>query len=150
MAFTRTRRVLGRFWAFVDASRRFVFNLLFLIVVVVLVMAWWKSGPPPLQAKTALVLDPHGTISEQRPGNFRQSALEQLSNEKTKRVQLRDIVSSIDAAAQDPKIDRLVLALDELGPTGPATLHELAAAIDRFRAKGKQVVAWGAGYDQRQ
>jgi len=150
MAFNRTRRVTGRLWRFVDASRRFVFNILFLIVVIVLVMAWWKSGPPPLQAKTALVLDPHGTISEQKTGNFRQSALEQVSGDKPKKVQLRDIVSSIDAAADDPKIDRLVLALDELGPTGPATLHELAGAIDRFRTKGKQVVAWGAGYDQRQ
>ena len=150
MAFNRTRRALGRFWTFVDASRRFVFNLLFLIVAIAVIVAWWKSGPPPLQAKTALVLDPHGTISEQKTGNFRQSAFEQLGNEKTRKVQLRDIVTSIDAASEDAKIDRLVLALDELGPTGPATLHELAAAIDRFRAKGKQVVAWGAGYDQRQ
>jgi protease-4 len=150
MAFNRTRGALRRFWGFVDASRRFTFNLLFLFIVVVLVVAWFKSGPAPLQAKTALVIDPHGTISEQRTGNFRQSAFEQLSNEKAQKVQLRDLLLSIDAAADDPKIARIVLALDELGPTGPATLHEIAAALDRFRAKGKQIVAWGAGYDQRQ
>ena len=31
-----------------------------------------------------------------------------------------------------------------------ATLREVAAALERFSAAGKQVVAWGASYDQRQ
>ena len=34
-------------------------------------------------------------------------------------------------------------------PTGFATLREVAAALDRFKASGKKVVA-GLGYDQRQ
>ena len=63
---------------------------------------------------------------------------------------MRDVRSVIDAAAADPKIERLVLALDRLDGAGMATLHEVAAAIDRFRAGGKQVVAWGSSYDQRQ
>ena len=43
-----------------------------------------------------------------------------------------------------------MLILDELDATGLATLREIGAAVDRFRAKGKKVVAWGSSYDQRQ
>ena len=44
----------------------------------------------------------------------------------------------------------LVLVLDDLQPTGFATLREMASAVDRFRGSGKKVVAWGSSYDQRQ
>src|SRR4029078_1928872 len=66
------------------------------------------------------------------------------------KVQLRDILNAVDAAAEDPKISSLVVVLDDMRPTGFATLREIAAAIRRFKAIGKKVVAWGAGYDQRQ
>ena len=65
-------------------------------------------------------------------------------------MQLRDILAALDAAAADPKISSLVVVLDEMRPTGFATLREIAAAIDRFKASGKKVVAWGSSYDQRQ
>ena len=39
--------------------------------------------------------------------------------------------------------------LDEFGGGGLASLHEVASAIERFKASGKQVVAWGSNYDQR-
>ena len=139
-----------RFWRFVDASRRFAFNLLFLVVVVVLVVAWVKSGPPALAQKTALVLDLRGSLAEQQTGGLRQSALDQVRGETPQKIQLRDVRAVLDAAGDDPKIIRLVLMLDELDGAGPASLHEIAAAIDGFRAKGKQVVAWGSSYDQRQ
>jgi len=35
-------------------------------------------------------------------------------------------------------------------PTGFSTLREIAAAVDRFKAGGKKVVAWGSSYDQDQ
>jgi protease-4 len=139
-----------RFWRFVDASRRFAFNLLFLIVVVVAVVAWVKSGPPALAQKTALVLDLRGSLSEQKTGGLRQSALDQVRGDTPQKIQLRDVRAVLDAAGDDPKIVRVVLMLDELDGAGPASLHEVAEAIDRFRAKGKQVVAWGSSYDQRQ
>ncbi|HTJ04494.1 MAG TPA: signal peptide peptidase SppA, partial [Caldimonas sp.] len=65
-------------------------------------------------------------------------------------MQLRDVLAVLDAAASDDRITSLVVVLDELRPTGFSTLREVAAAIDRFKASGKKVVAWGSGYDQRQ
>ena len=145
------RTFFRRLWWLVDASRRTVFNLLFLAIVVIAVVAWFKSGPSPLAEKTALVLDLQGSIAEQKSGNLRQSALSGLrGNDVPQKVQLRDVRDALAAAAADPKIERVVLVLDDLEGAGTATLHEIAMAVDRFKAAGKQVVAWGSSYDQRQ
>ena len=149
--FASARRGFARFWRLLDATRRTFFNLLFLLIVVVAIVAWVKRGPPPLEAKTALVLDLHGAIAEQKAGIARPSLLSLAGGGlPQQKVQLRDVRSVLEAAATDPKIERLVLVLDDLEGSGMATLHEVAAAIDRFKASGKQVVAWGSGYDQRQ
>ena len=63
-----------------------------------------QGGPSPLADKTALVLDLDGTIGEQKSGNLRSTALEQLSGEAVRKVQLRDVLNVLDAAAKDPKI----------------------------------------------
>ncbi len=144
------RRFFRGAWRVVDISRRVVLNLLFLIILVVVIVALVKSGPLPLADKTALVLRIDGTIGEQKTGTLRSTALDQVRGEAIQKVQLRDILNALDAAASDAKISSLVVVLDEMRPTGFSTLREIAAAIDRFKASGKKVVAWGSTYDQRQ
>src|SRR4051812_18159649 len=144
------RRFFRGVWRVVDISRRVVLNLLFLIIVLVVIVALVKTGPAPLADKTALVLQIDGTIGEEKSGNLRSTALEQVRGEAIQKVQLRDVLNAVDAAAGDPKISSLVVVLDEMRPTGFSTLREIAAAIDRFKASGKKVVAWGSQYDQRQ
>ena len=66
----------SRFWRAIDTTRRVVFNLLFLAIVIAIIVAWVRSGGPALQPKTALVLDLHGSLAEQKAGNLRRSALD--------------------------------------------------------------------------
>ncbi|MBV9889914.1 MAG: signal peptide peptidase SppA, partial [Rhizobacter sp.] len=144
------RRFFRGVWRVVDASRRVVLNVVFLLILVVVVVALVKTGPPTIGDKTALVLRIEGTIGEQRTGTLRSTALDQVRGEALQKVQLRDILAVLEAAADDPKITGLVVVLDEMRPTGFSTLREIAGAIDRFKASGKKVVAWGSEYDQRQ
>ncbi len=144
------RRVFRGLWRVLDTSRRVVLNLIFLAIVVFIVFGLVRSGAPAIADKTALVLRLDGTIGEQKSGNLRSTALDQVRGEAVQKIQLRDIVAVLDAAAADPKITSLVVVLDEMRPTGFSTLREIAAAIDRFKASGKKVVAWGSSYDQRQ
>lgn len=137
------------FWGLVTGARRAVFNLLFLALVGALLWGWIKSGPPPLQDKTALVLDIAGPITEQKASDPRDSALGLLQDSEPSGARLRDVVAVIDAAAADPKIPHLLLRLDQLGPAGLPTLREVVAALQRFKAAGKPIYAWGNGYDQR-
>lgn len=139
----------GRLWWLVDATRRTLLNLLFLALVVGLLWLLFKPGAPALQAKTALVLNLAGPVTEQRSGSAGSSALKQLQGEDNASSQLRDVLAVLDAAAKDPQVPHVVLALDDFGGAGLPTLRELAAAIDRFKASGKPVYAWGANYDQR-
>ena len=148
---SRLRRVAGRLWWFVDGTRRLLLNLLFLALVGLLLFALLRGGAPALSDKTALVLGWQGPLVEQRSGSARDSLLAQASGGgEGQQVLLRDVLAVLDAAAKDPKISHAVLLLDDFEGAGLATLREVAAALQRFKASGKAVVAWGSSYDQRQ
>jgi protease-4 len=144
------RWLFGGFWHAVDASRRFVVNVLFLLLVIVLIGAWLAgSGHVRLQGDTALVVDIKGSVVEQFTGSAREAELAESLGGEARETQLRDLVATIDAAGRDAKIVRLVLVLDDMGQAGMAKLREVARALERFKAGGKQVVAWSSSYDQK-
>ncbi|MES2129886.1 MAG: signal peptide peptidase SppA [Pseudomonadota bacterium] len=144
------RRAFGMFWSAVDATRRTIFNLLFLLVLIAILVGTFRSGARPVLPKTALVLDLQGSLVEQNAGNVRETLLANLNGDKRKTVQLRDVLTVLDAAATDPNISSVVLLLDELDGAGLAMVHEVSSAVDRVKAAGKPVVAWGGSYSQRQ
>ena len=142
------RGLRGAWWA-LDITRRTLMNLVLLLILVALAWALLRGGPPALQPKTALVLDLQGSITEQRAGSNRSSALKRLQGDEDEQMRLRDVLAVLDAAAKDPAITQALLLTDNLGGAGLPTLRELAAALQRFKAAGKTVVAWGSAYDQR-
>lgn len=145
------RRFFGGLWRLVDGARRLAFNLIFMAIVVGLAAAWLGSGPARLKDKTVLVLDLSGPLVEQRSGSAREQALQQVRGQPSAQVQLRDLLTVLDAAAKDEHIASVLLLLDDFRGAGLPSLREAKAAIERFRkASGKKVVAWGSRYDQRQ
>jgi protease-4 len=146
---TSLRRGIGSLWRGIDATRRFVLNLLFLIILIMLLWAMFGGGIKPLAPKTALVLDLKGELVEEKAGSVRDSLVAGLSGNARHLIQLRDILTVLDAAGKDRNIDSVVLLLDEMDGGGLASLREFGAAVDRVRAAGKTVVAWGGSYDQK-
>lgn len=140
-------RVIRGFWRALDFSRRFVFNLIFLFILIAIFAAVGKGSQPVIE-KTALVLNPEGAIVEQYTVDPASRMLSKAFGEETGEVQLRDIVRAIDVAANDGNIQRLVIVPDGILSVGMAQLHEIAAAIGRFRASGKPVIAFSEGMDQ--
>ena len=143
-------RWASRLWGLIDGSRRTVLNLVWLALLIGVPVALITSGPPKLQDKTVLVLNLAGPLVEQRAGGARDALLKQVQGEDDGQVRLRDVIAVLDAAARDPKIDRALLLLEDLSGGGLQAQREVAAALERFKAAGKQVVAWGTAYDQRQ
>lgn len=143
------RRGIGMLWRGLDATRRFVLNMLFLLILVVFLAAIFGGGTKPLADKTALVLELRGDLAEQTTGSVGDQLLANVGGETRRTIQLRDMLTVLDAAAKDEKIDSVVLLLDELDGGGLAMLREIGAAIDRVKAAGKRVVAWGGMYDQK-
>lgn len=144
------RRSVGLLWRTLDTARRAFFNLLFLAIIVALVVGLLTSGPKKLEDKTALLLDLKGQMVEQHSSSVRDTVLAEAKGDVKKTVQLRDVLQVLDTAAKDPKIASAVLLLDDLQGAGLPMLREVAAAVDRFKASGKPVIAWGSSYDQRQ
>ncbi|TFW30893.1 signal peptide peptidase SppA [Massilia horti] len=143
------RRGFGAFWRALDATRRLVLNLLFLIIVIFVIWALVGGGVRPLAPKTALVLDIKGELVEQHTGSLRESLLAGVGTQVRRNVQLRDVLTVLDAAAKDQNISSVVLLLDDMDSAGIAVLHEVGAAIDRVKAAGKPVIAWAGNYDQK-
>jgi len=136
-------------WNLLNFTRRLVFNLIFLFLLIAFFVAL-RNGGTKLAERSALVLDPKGSIVEQYTTEPVQRAFSGLLGDKTKQVQLRDILRTIDTAAADRRIERIVLKPDDIDSAGLSTLREVGAALDRFKAAGKQVIAISDGMDQRQ
>jgi protease-4 len=143
------RRFFGFLWSAIGFLRGLALNLLFLAIVVAIAAAWLYEESPKLLENTALVLDLSGPIVEQRTGAQARVTVLQALAERERETQLRDVLAALDAAAQDPKIGRVLLLVDDMQGAGLATLREIAAALGRFRASGKPVIAWGSAFDQR-
>jgi protease-4 len=137
-------------WALVDGTRRAVFNLLWLALLIGVPVALLMGRADKLEDKTVLVLDLAGPLVEQGAGGTRETLLRQVQGEDQGQVRLRDVIAVLDAAARDPKIERVLLLPEDLAGGGLAAQREVAAALERFKASGKQVVAWATGFDQRQ
>ncbi|PXX43331.1 signal peptide peptidase SppA [Undibacterium pigrum] len=137
-------------WTALDFSRRVILNLLLLFILIAIAISLFSGGAKKIEDKTALLLDLKGTLVEQHAGSARETLLAEARGDIKKTTQLRDVLAVLDQAAKDPQISSAVLLLDDMGGTGLTMLREIAAAIDRFKAAGKTVVAWGSSYDQRQ
>lgn len=145
-------------WNVVNFARKLFLNILFFgflffLLLIMLLVAGLKSGggAAPLFERTTLVVAPEGRLVEQYSSDPATRALAKLINDKeAEEVQLRDLVRGIDAASKDKRIERMLLRVDRLQPTGYASLREVAAALQRFRASGKQIVAFGENLGQHQ
>ncbi|MBX3691058.1 signal peptide peptidase SppA [Dokdonella sp.] len=142
--------LIGRFfrglWNTLNFTRRLVFNLIFVVILFAVVVSAMR-GSPTIEAKTALVLDPEGTIVEQYSGDPVERALAKVGGEGEKQIQLRDLLRTIDLAAKDARIERIVLLPDQVS-AGLATLREIGQALDRFRDAGKELVVVSEGMSQ--
>ena len=146
------RRFFRGVWRVVDVSRRVVLNLIFLLILArggaapccAAARSRWPTRPSWCSASTArspssapaTCARPRSTSCAARP--------------RRRRCSCATSSPSWTRPPRTTKIVSAVLILDELEATGLATLREIGAAVDRFRATGKKVVAWGSSFDQRQ
>ena len=145
-------RVFIGLWDAVNFSRRLVFNLLFLLVVFLLLAAMFGGGKlAPLRDASTLVIEPQGRLVEQYSCDPVSRAFARATDgADCREIRLRDLLRALEAARTDTRIDRVVLHLDELQPSGFASLRDVAAAIAKVKAAGKQVIAHGENFSQGQ
>jgi protease-4 len=142
--------LFSKAWWLLDGTRRALMNLFVLLLIVIVVIALLTRGPKPLAEKTTLVIKLDGSLVEQFSGSAREQLLAEAQGRGIARqTRLRDVLAVLDAAAADDKISAVLLDTDELSGAGLAGLHEVSAALQRFKKSGKPVLAYGDGYSQR-
>ncbi len=155
MTDTTRRGPIARFfaglWGAMNFTRRLVFNVIFFgLLFVFLAVLGAGDRSKPLLDRTTLVIAPEGALVEQFSSDPASRALNKALGSKGGEVQLRDLLRALDAARTDKRIERVVLRLDQLQTSGLASMREVAAAIARVKASGKQVVAFSEMMDQKQ
>lgn len=144
-------------WDVMNFTRRLILNLLFFgllffILVALVVAAGMGAGSSKaLQDRTTLVIAPEGRLVEQFSADPVSRAFARaMGDSRAEEIQLRDLIRVIDAARDDRRIERVVLELDKLQPSGFASLREVAASLQALRASGKQLVAFSESMGQSQ
>ncbi|WP_421659344.1 signal peptide peptidase SppA [Leptothermofonsia sp. ETS-13] len=100
--------------------------------------------------KSVLTFDLAMNISDaQRDSSTLEKA---LSDDETETITLRAALDAINQASNDPRIVGLYLysSTDIGGGAGFATLKEVREALQRFRATGKQIVAYDVNWRERE
>jgi protease-4 len=138
-------------------TRRLILNLLFFgllflaLMMFMVILGKGASSAKVLQDRTTLVIAPEGRLVEQYSTDPVSRALAKaLGESNAEELQLRDLIRAIEAARDDKKIERVVLNLDKLQPSGFASMREVTHALQDLRAANKQVVAFSENMSQSQ
>lgn len=144
------RRLLGGIWKTITWIRLILANLLFLLMLVIIYYVYVGGAPEPLPETAALLLNPVGSIvDEKRPVEPLQ-ALFGKPSPADHEVLVRDVIAAIEYGRDDPQINSLVMELDNLVSVGISRTMEIAEALASFRATGKPVVAVADFFTQDQ
>lgn len=118
-----------------------------LLIIGVCLLVYTMTSAPEVKNDTVLVLDLEGELQEevQVQTAFSSSVLGHIPG-----TSLHDVLQVLDTAAKDPRIEGILLKLDGIDKAGLASLSEIGLALDRFKACGKPVWAWGTNFSQEQ
>ncbi|HWR96673.1 MAG TPA: signal peptide peptidase SppA [Arenimonas sp.] len=140
-------------WSAINFTNHLVFNIIMLFVLLIIIAAVFaglsSKSFAPLDDRTALVLDLEGRLVEQRTADTISTAIAEAQGEG-REIQLRDVITVIEAAKTDPKISHLVLNTDGFEASGMASIREIAKALQAFKTSKKPVYAFANGYEQKQ
>ncbi|MBV1932070.1 MAG: signal peptide peptidase SppA [Porticoccaceae bacterium] len=145
--------LIRRFFSLLGGIGKFVrsaINMLFLVFFVLIIGSMFSSNIRPLPAKAFLKISPSGMLVEQLTYADPLVQIMEQSAAHASETLLADLVEAIDDAAKDARITGLVLELDFLAGGGLTKLNILGAALTRFKASGKPVIAAASNFSQEQ
>ncbi|XOV88694.1 MAG: signal peptide peptidase SppA [Pseudomonadota bacterium] len=143
-------RLLKGIWHTITMAKNATTNLLFLLITVLVLVAVFSTETVSIPEQAALVLDPTGFIVEQRQALDPVARFLAGTGETEPETLQADLLTAIQAAADDSRIKLMVLKLDGLAGASMSALEEVGNAIDAFRATGKPVYSFAPGYTQTQ
>ncbi|MBA2748707.1 MAG: signal peptide peptidase SppA [Tatlockia sp.] len=131
----------------------FIFFGLGTVGLIGLLIAAGQDKSTQVKNKSVLVLDLALNITDSKPNSSSSAALQEaLSGEDRNRVTLRTVLDTLEKARRDPRIVGIYLDGSRSSgesSTGFATLKEVRAALEKFRAAGKTIVTYNVEWSER-
>ncbi|WP_026087410.1 signal peptide peptidase SppA [Chlorogloeopsis fritschii PCC 9212] len=120
--------------------------------LLVLLFAASKDTGPEVKNKSVLVFDLSTKITDTKPssGELLQKA---LSGTEEEQMSLRAVLDALEKARRDRRIVGIYLDATRNSATnnaGFATYKEIRQALEKCRAAGKKIVAYGVGWGERE
>jgi len=150
-----TKSIFVGIWNTLNFSRKLFFNIIFLLIIIAIIVAISRGGSEQMTVpnSSALVLNLKGnlviekTYVDPTEKFFQEAFGEQEDNPE---ILLRDLVKAITNAAEDSRIEAIILSLDGFAGGGLDKLEDVGEALEIFKASGKPVYAYGNAYDRNQ
>ena len=139
---------LKRLWLVISHIKNAIGNIVFLSIITILFFVLFQSTGVKVQDGSALVLNPKGSIVEQKSLVNPLDSI--ISGNRTIEVSLRDLLAAINHAKSDGRITLLVLDLEKMGEASLGHLEEIGLALKEFKSSGKKIIAVGSSYTQTQ
>ena len=136
-------------WLALDGLRRTV-HLFLMLIVLGLVLAGIAFRPATLPGDFVLVVSPEGVLVEQYSGDPVGRAFDASRGLTRSETLVSDLVAAIDEAGGDKRVKAIHLELDDFAGGSIDKLGTVAAALERFRATGKPVIATAGGLGEPQ
>ena len=114
-----------------------------------LIQSATNSETVKVPEKSILTIDLSRSIVDLNPGKSLQEA---IAGEASRVTELKSVLNAIDGATKDKRIVAIYLdgsSGKQMSSTGFATLKEVRTALERFRATGKQIIAYNIDMDKR-
>lgn len=122
-------------------------------LLVLIIAAGSQDKAPQVKNKSVLVYDLGLNITDSKPNSSTSEAFQEaLSGEDRNRVTLRSVLDTLEKARRDPRIVAIYLdgsKSSQESAAGYATLKEVRAALERFRAAGKTIITYNLGWSER-
>ncbi|RUO22350.1 signal peptide peptidase SppA [Aliidiomarina iranensis] len=145
--------LLRPIWNFVNGVRRVIVNLVFFILLIgVFLILNQGEDIPTVPEGGLLVLNPNGVLVEEATYL---SASDRFFNEAVgsspaPETDLHALLATIDDAVDDERISGVVLDLRNFWGGGLSKLQMIAERLDKVRAAGKPIIAYGNSFSQSQ
>lgn len=149
----RTKSILSILWKVLSTTRVVVANIFFLLVVILLFRVFFSDTDESLRQNSVLVVNPAGTLVEQRSAPEPAEALLRKMGRETAKAdetKTQDIIDAIRRAATDSKILAMVIDPRDLQGCDTTKLLDIGKAILDFKETGKPVLAHSMVYTQGQ
>lgn len=119
-------------------------SVAFMVMIIVMVGKSAASDLATVKNNSILHIDLSGSVVDR---STRPDIFAGIYDDGNSLLPLNDIVNALDNAAEDKRVKAVFIDCNGVS-SGMAQAQAIAAAIDRFRQSGKQVIAYGDSYSQ--